>query len=325
MMMEVSVMPNVSLDLPRAGALNRARRKISLTQVDLANKVGFAQGTVSNFFRGKPVRSESAEKILEVLFAETKKAPLRNSEMETVLNVISLAQDYLRGEISDDRRIGGPRDSSWEASDLFVILMALTDAPRLNLTKSFDYRNVEHFKAHVRCVAKGVQYRWVAYHSDALRMEWDEYLKEVEILLKEEVRKLLEEQVHLEPETQRKRRLLAERIRERTKNLKKQLQCHIFRGDPEVLGGSIPFRITVFGGDVCLCSEERAPHTYRHGSQYFVLRPPELGGLKNALGAIFDVCPSIDGAQGTSSEALARKYHNMVRSAFLQTLVGKIG
>lgn len=291
-------MPNIALDLSIAGAVDRARRKAGITQQDLATKLHAAQGRVSNFFRGRPVRDDFAQHLLEVLATETQRSDLRGDEIDRILQTIRHAQGLIRGEVRHGARAAS-LPTTWEPSDYFAILMTLTDATRLNLTKAFDYRNRAHFKAHVDCVARGVCYRWIAYESEQVRTEWENYIKEVQELLPK---------VH--------------------RNRIDQLQCHILPADAVRQGESIPFRVTIFGDDVCLCSEERAAHTYSHGTLYFVLGAGELGGLNNALGALFDLCPEISDPNAASNSLIetCHKYHNMVRSAFLQALlVSKVG
>jgi len=95
-------------------------------------------------------------------------ASLPQAQAVSVHEIISRARGLLSGDLMNNRRVGEVRGNSWEPSDYFTVIMALTDEPRLNLTKSFDYLNAEHFSSHVRCVANGVKYRWVVYETGNL-------------------------------------------------------------------------------------------------------------------------------------------------------------
>lgn len=309
-------MATIIIDAPLAAALNRIRRKIPLSQLDLANRAEVAQGTVSNFLRGKGVRRDFAGKILDVLETAIRNASLSSRTQKTFLDTISRAKKVLSGEMTYDHQFGNPEGSGWEPGDFFAVLMALTDSPRLNLTKAFDYRNDEHFKAHIECVRRGVTYKWVAYDSDMLQVEWSEYISDVRELL-------MADQVN----SRKVRRKISDADKGADIRLEEQLQCHVLPKGDEIATPPIPFRITVFGNDVCLCSEERDPNAYRYGVRYFVLGAAESTNLRDALGALFDVCPSISEPRDQALEVLKRchKYHDLVRSAFLQALVSKFG
>jgi len=157
----------VQLDFLTARALNRVRRRI-IAQAELARRVGLAQGTISNFLRGKPIRIDHAESILGMISTVADSASLPQAQAVSVHEIISRARGLLSGDLMNNRRVGEVRGNSWEPSDYFTVIMALTDEPRLNLTKSFDYLNAEHFSSHVRCVANGVKYRWVVYETGNL-------------------------------------------------------------------------------------------------------------------------------------------------------------
>lgn len=148
----------VQLDFLTAQALNRARRKI-IVQFELARDAGLAQGTVSNFLRGRPTRVGHAESILNVLSATLDKKSLPEDQAVYVRDTILRARSALTGDLPPTRHVGKTKGTSWEPSDYFGVLMALTDEPRLNLTKAFDYLNEKHFNAHVGCVTNGVEYQ----------------------------------------------------------------------------------------------------------------------------------------------------------------------
>jgi len=240
------------------------------------------------------------QRILDLLFSEAEKASLSDRDRSKVFGTIKHAQEILAGKTTTERRIvhaAGP----WEPADFFSVMMSLIDSDRLNLTKAFDWKNDAHFQAHIRCVSKGISYGWVAYESEtpeALEGEWGAYYEEVgrSAALRAEI-------------------------------LEAKLRCHVLPREAWLKEEAIPFRITVFGEEVCLCHEERSIRTYSSGNLYFMLSTNELGfgGVSNALAALFDVCPSIAEyrrANRTTIET-CKKYHNILRSAFLRAMISK--
>lgn len=302
----------VSLDPASAAASDRVRRKIGLAQSSLAKEAEVAQGTISNFFQGKSVRNDFARRILEVLEDHVKKDSPSSRDLRTAADIILRARKRLSARTAEDRFVSDPDHVAWEPSDFFMLLMRLTDKPRLNLTKAFDYQNEEHFRAHAECVLRGVPYDWIAYRSDSLRAEWNDYLSDLRVLL-------------LEKNSDRARDERQDSYREKDVDtrLRDQIRCHAIPKALELRTPPIPFRITLFGDDVCLCSEEREKREYQYGGRYFVLDAEELRDLRVALRSLFDACPAIDSQAEGGADALnlCRKSHDSVRSAFLKVLL----
>jgi len=308
------------LDVLTAGALKRVLRVIPLAQADLAKSVKLAQGTVSNFLRARAVRVEHAEKILEAISAAANRARLSEANAARVNETIARARASLNAEPVGRHRRGGDLKPFWPPSDYLMIVMALTDDERINLSKSFDYLNAEHFRTHVRCVAGGVNYKWVVYETETpekIRSEWRQYMEELQIKL------LKDHSDELQSELARKR-LTEKEIR---KLLEERVQCRIVPYGALRPAQQIPFRITIFGDIVCLCSEERELRSYQHGEEYFVLSAPELTGIKQALEGLFIVCPDIRGETAAESgeREKCRASHNRVRQQFLKALIKKMG
>ena len=111
------------------------------------------------------------------------------------------------------------------------------------------------------------------------------------------------------------------------KLLEERVQCRIVPYGALRPAQQIPFRITIFGDTVCLCSEERELRSYQYGEEYFVLSAPELTGVKQALEGLFIVCPDIRGRTAGESDAREKccVSHNRVRQEFLKALIKKMG
>ena len=308
------------LDVLTAGALKRALGTIPLAQADLAKSVKLAQGTVSNFLRARPVRVEHAEKILDAISAAADRAGLSEPNAARVSETIARARASLNAEAVGRYRRAVDLKPYWPPSDYLMIVMALTDDERINLSKSFDYLNAEHFRTHVRCVSGGVKYKWVVYETETpekIRGEWRQYMEELQInLLKDHSDELQSELAKKRPTEKEIRKLLEERV-----------QCRIVPYVALRPAQQIPFRITIFGDIVCLCSEERELRGYQYGQDYFVLSAAELTGVKQALEGLFIVCPDIRGGTTVESDERekCRASHNRVRQEFLKALIKKMG
>jgi hypothetical protein len=308
------------LDVLTAGALKRALGVIPLTQADLAKSAKLAQGTVSNFLRARPVRIEHAESILEAIAAASHQASLSEVNAARVADTLQRARASLNAESVGRYGFRDGLKSLWAPSDYLMIVMALTDDQRMNLSKSFDYLNAEHFRAHVRCVAAGVRYKWVVYETESpgkIRSEYRQYIEELQLQLAQdhsaELQRALKKKRPAEKDV---RRFLEERV-----------QCRVVPHGAQRPAQQIPFRITIFGDIVCLCSEERELRGYQYSEEYFVLSASELVGVKQALEGLFIVCPDIRGQAAATPDARekCRASHDRVRQEFLKALVYKIG
>jgi hypothetical protein len=238
------------------------------------------------------------------------KSPLSNAEAASVRRTIDNARRIIGGKTS--ARVGRLTESksfSTSPARILEMVMSLTDEPRLNLTKGFDYYDQPHFSGHVKCVARGVSYSWLAYETDTLKAEWRSYLQE------------LEEELALEHLDMLKQRLKKPVDLEAIKALlDKQVKCHVYPKRALQPVEPIPFRITIFGGTIGVCSEESAPYTYPHGSEAIVLRGAALERLREALASLYQDCRP---AQATHTERL-KKGHDELREAFFQALVEKL-
>jgi hypothetical protein len=306
----------VALDNLTARTLDNLCSELGIHQISLSKGAGTAQGTVSNFLRGKPIRWEKAKSILKALSAIAELLQLDDGQRTAVRETIARAEGTVSRHAAANLRIGRT-NSSWTPSDLFMVIMSLTDEPRLNLTKSFDYRSRPHFLAHVECVARGITYQWVAYENESLESDWNTYTEDLGKTLYNEHRQELRDQL-------RKKNI--ERAKDVQRFLEERVECHVLPSSAQELGQRIPFRITVFSNAVCLCSEEQTAHSYHQGGQYFVLPTEEIKDLQTALQALFVVCPPVEKIRtGTAPNTeVIRQYHDKLRSSFLQALIKKV-
>lgn len=308
------------LDVLTAGALKRALAVIPLAQADLAQSAHLAQGTVSNFLRARPVRVEHAEKILDSILAAAREAALSPAHATRVEDTIARARASLNAGSLAPRGLRNGWKPFWAPNDYLMIVMALTDDERMNLSKSFDYLNAEHFRAHVRCVAAGVRYKWVVYETEnpgKVRSEYRQYIEELQLKLTKDHGEELPAGLGKKRPTEREiRRFVEDRVR-----------CRVVPYGAQRLAQQIPFRITIFGDIVSLCSEERELRGYQYGEEYFVLSAAELLGVKQALDGLFLVSPDIRGEASADRDTRekCRAAHDRVRQEFLKALVKKIG
>lgn len=106
-------MPRMAkLDLLVAHDLGQLRDRIALPQVALADRAGVAQGTVSNFLRGRPIRIEHGQKILAVLGATVKEhataGRLHESDAAALRALLDGARDQIEGRAAAPVRRGKP-------------------------------------------------------------------------------------------------------------------------------------------------------------------------------------------------------------------------
>jgi hypothetical protein len=169
--------------------------------------------------------------------------------------------------------------------------MALTDADRFNVTKAFDYFDNRHFEEHVACVKRGIRYHWLLYESSTAVRDWERYTRKL-----------------------RRRANLSEPV------LRDKVECRILPVDTRKKPW-IPFRITMFGNDICLCGAERRPNTYRLGKDTIALGCADgFMDLKLAFDRLFEKCPNIEAWQHWQPSPEVEAAHDTLRREFLGLL-----
>jgi len=308
----------VQLTKAVAQELEIARRQLRLLQTDLAKNSGVAHGTVSNFLRGGRIRTDHAQQILTAL-AKAAEEGAKGQLRVFIFDSIGKARELVDFNIpTGGRALQQFKSFSGAPSRLLEIVMGLTDEPRTNLTKAWDYFTPEHFSAHVACIANGVSYRWLAYESDRLHADWDAYRVKLEEQLKYRHRDEVERQLQQPVSDRNVKELISDKV-----------HCHVFPLSVQKPGQLIPFRVTVFGKSVCLCSEEVARQKYSEGMNTIVIRNPDFLELKDALETLYENCPDINAdpksagrIQSTLKEL--EHCHRILREAFLEALLKNI-
>jgi transcriptional regulator with XRE-family HTH domain len=288
---------NVGRELDR-----EVRQRIGLLQADLAQRARVAQGSVSNFLKGRPLASRYRQDILEALTNAvqdaTAKKEIPTPELVKIRRTLEKARQVLGAANPEDKRSEKLKSLSLLPSRINELAMALTTDERLNLTKGWDYFNPEHFRAHVVCVAIGVEYRWLAYESPTTEVDWKSYVETVIDTIAHHHRHEMEK---------RTGRSLTTKDIENT--VKKQVKLQIFPREAQQLGQLVPFRITMYGKRACLCSEEPEANSYRRGVDTVILR--DFLPVWEALNALYEAC-----RQRVPYERL-RDRHDTLRHEFL--------
>jgi hypothetical protein len=160
-------------------------------------------------------------------------------------------------------------------------VMALTDDDRCNVTKDFEYFDTRHFDAHVACVNRTISYDWLIYESEHVESDWHWYTERLKAKLSKQFNRTKEE---------------AESI------VSGQIKCKVIPVSSEQIS-TIPFRVTMFGEDICLCGAEPRRHSYYVGVDTVALgcacfeqRSPSLPSdalpSRRAKGSVSNVKPA---------------------------------
>lgn len=280
--------------------VERLRYAQGLTQEDLADKVDIDPTTIDRIEDYEPCFPSKLNKIAQWF---------QNVGMKVELqDLIAGSSEVSQHPVSETKIT----DTLAEASYLTELVMTLTDEPRLNLTKSFDYFDAEHFRAHVSCILNGVSYRWLAYETEKIDDHWHWYTEEL-------LNRLRRHHVALQQQL-RKSRMSDQDIQD---FLGSRVQCHVFPTRVQCSGQVIPFRIVIFGKSICLCTEEPGPRTYHQGHTFLV--PPPFLQLRRYLYALYRMCPAISERYGIPNSAKTNERlhacHRSLRSALLKALV----
>ena len=281
----------------QAKDIDRVRLKLNLSYGEIARRAKVSSGTVWNFLDGRSVRCDYAERICRQLQNAVEQPAQRRRLTDEELTFIRTTLSTIRLVIESRttkriRKVEGFKSSAMVSSHLTGVIMALTDEPRLNLTKSFDYFDPDHFHSHVCCVAsEKVSYSWLAYETSDLYEQWRE------LYIEPLVEQLIDELGWSE-----------ENIR---KLVAKQVSCRVFPNTAQRSGQLIPFRIVIFGNVACLCTEEPKPRTYPYG-QTILLRDREFPEVRKQLSRLYDECPSIETLGTKEFEVYASKKCNVL-------------
>lgn len=170
-------------------------------------------------------------------------------------------------------------------------VISLTDAPRANVTKAFDYAGKEHFDRHKDAVNRGVRYRWLMYcadfgeYTEVLEL-WNDYMSVIS---------------PPEPGTVEVRILCVP------------------------LQAQIPYRVSIVGPEICIFSPEPSRGTY---SQSTTIEASANGRkIAEAFDSLWQTCLPIEQAADLGKRALtgdARSQideHEILRGEVLRTFV----
>ena len=274
-------------------ALRRLCRIIGVSLREIAGSAKKSEGSVSNFLNGKLMRADYAlpiyQQVVRAAERMLRSGKLSSEEAQFVQKTITMTLVSFKntGPRRDTREA---RASSMAAIHVAEVIMALTDAPRLNLTKDFEYSNERHFRAHARCVRLKVKYHWLVYEGVDLKRQWEEYYK-----------KLI---AHIAAEEKTEIGELPSSV---LSLLQTNIDCRVYPLIAQERGRLLPFRITVFAQtkfdcrdaqvkrdcDVCLCTEEPDLKTYPLG-RTIVIGQPMVSSIRTALEELYGQCLPIE-------------------------------
>lgn len=316
----------VRLEKRQAKDLDRVCDMIGLSHLKISERAKISQGTVWNCLNCRAIRADFAERIYNVVAKAAEQCAenrrIRSDDVGFSRRTLTSVRLQIEGGVERrTRRNDTFTPSSLTSSHLTELIMALTDVPRLVFAKSFDYLNQEHFRAHARCVAYGVNYRWLVYEpltrkASSLKGLWnDAYIDALVDLVHGIVNKKrsIDERPLAKPEI---RELVSQRVK-----------CRVYPNVVQQPGRLVPFRFTIFENEVCMCSEEPEPRTYPYG-QTIVLSPPWFSDIQRILNQLYEICPSIEMLGTDSFEAKTWKnreellrLHKTLRTEFLRSVL----
>lgn len=312
-----------SLRKGAARSLRQVCKIAGLSPRKLSRLAGVSVGSVWNYLHAKTMRADLADRIhrqiLDYVGRLLGRREVAAGHADFIRRTLGTKDLYKKAnEITGIRQ--RESSSSKVATHVAELVMALTDDPRLNLAKDFEYAHERHFRAHARCVLRGIKYRWLVYENPGLTRQWKKYL-----------RKLVS---HIATEERSKIEDVRKRLEEEG-----TLECRVYPKIAQEEGRLLPFRITVFAatkfdpqhegaqreGDVCVLTEEPEVKTYSIG-RTFVLGRPTASAVRTALEDLYEKCPGVDELQGAKTyEKKAydlyddlTKRHNQLRAQILR-------
>jgi len=289
----------------------------------LSGLAGVSVGSVWNYLHAKTMRADLADRIHRQIANHASRLLGRGK-------VAASHIDFIRSTVATKNLYKKPNENAGvqqgESSSLKVathvaeLVMALTDDPRLNLAKDFEYAHERHFRAHARCVLRGIKYRWLVYENPGLIRQWKRYLRKLISHIATEERNNIDD------------------VRKRLEE-KGTVEFRVYPRITQEEGRLLPFRITVFAVtrfdpqhegaqrecDVCVLTEEPDVKTYSIG-RTFVLGRPIASAVRSALEDLYEKCPRVDELQDAKTyEEKAYdlyddlvKRHNQLRAQILR-------
>jgi hypothetical protein len=179
--------------------------------------------------------------------------------------------------------------------DYWRNIIAISDGPRSNLSKGFNYFGgfkKKHFKAHVEALRQGIKYRWLIYGTkDEVEELWKDYRD------------------HLHKNNVN------------DKVIDDQIQCRFFPTSSTM----IPMRVTIFGNKIALSSpEEKKAHkcgknkTTYGKDQTTVTFSKNVAGLLDVFNELWDLCPDINSGQPHPYETHLETVHKKFKDVYLE-------
>ncbi len=183
--------------------------------------------------------------------------------------------------------------------DYFMEQMMISDDPRSVIGKDFRYTggfSGPHFREHVKCVARGIRYRWLVYDSipteRSAKWGWTSYQRAVRTGLKE---------LHADGEFRESRR---------SDPFDEQIQVRILNGVP--IDRQIPWRVTILGGGAANAEPEPFIGSYGDDPLTITFDHSAAADLKAHFDRLWEVARSqnqessdgeqTDGVDGTVSQ-----------------------
>jgi len=176
-------------------------------------------------------------------------------------------------------------DSDETVTNYWRGVMNISRSARCNIAKDFSYIDGfegGHFGDHKECVKNGIQYRWLVYEDNENLKDWEDYLNRLPKRLSED-----------------------------------QVQCRVI---PVAGFGRIPWRITMFRGQITLCSPEPARKSYGKDKTTITFDDTATNAMLVSFDRLWNVCPEVEAAASMTPQERdkAIEAHDDLKEVFLQ-------
>jgi hypothetical protein len=176
-------------------------------------------------------------------------------------------------------------DSDETVTNYWRGVMHISRSARCNIAKDFSYiggLKGGHFGDHIECVRNGIQYKWLVYEDKENLKDWQGYLGVL-------------------PEG-----LSNDRV-----------QCRVI---PVADFGRIPWRVTMFRGQMTLCSPEPVRNSYGIDKTTITFDDTATNAMSVLFDELWGACPEVEVAASMTPQERddAIRAHDALKDAFLQ-------